>query len=151
MSFIETIKEKARNSIKTIVLPEAEDIRTLEAAETALKEQYAKIVLLGNEENIKTKALENDLDISKAIIINPTDSEKYDEYVNLLFELRSKKGNLKIQITFDKHHSTREVISIPFGFLIFDLSAEPLIDLISVITDSRLPIFSILTGLLPES
>lgn len=92
MAFIDDIKNRARQDLKTIVLPEAEDIRTLEAAETALKEQYAKIVLLGNEENIKTKALENDLDISKAIIINPTDSEKYDEYVNLLFELRSKKG-----------------------------------------------------------
>ena len=92
MEFIDDIKNRARQDLKTIVLPEAEDIRTLEAAETALKEQYAKIVLLGNEENIKTKALENDLDISKDIIINPTDSEKYDEYVNLLFELRSKKG-----------------------------------------------------------
>ena len=49
MNFIETIKERARQEIKTIVLPEAEDIRTLKATEVALKEKYANIILVGNE------------------------------------------------------------------------------------------------------
>ena len=44
MSFIESIKERARKEIKTIVLPEAEDIRTLKATEIALKEKYAKSI-----------------------------------------------------------------------------------------------------------
>ena len=56
MNFIETIKERARQEIKTIVLPEAEDIRTLKATEIALKEKYANIILVGNEKNIKEKA-----------------------------------------------------------------------------------------------
>ena len=42
MNFIENIKERARQEIKTIVLPEAEDIRTLKATEIALKEKYAQ-------------------------------------------------------------------------------------------------------------
>ena len=45
MSFIEEIKQRAKKEIKTIVLPEAEDIRILEATEQVLKEQYANIVL----------------------------------------------------------------------------------------------------------
>ena len=57
-----------------------------------LKEQYANIVLIGNEEKIKEKAKRNNLDISGAKIVDPCNSEKYDEYVNLLYELRKNKG-----------------------------------------------------------
>lgn len=46
MSFIETIKQRAKQNIKTIVLPEAEDIRTLKATEIVLKEKYANIILI---------------------------------------------------------------------------------------------------------
>ena len=52
MNFIESIKERARKDIKTIVLPEAEDLRILKAAEVAIKEKYANIVLLGNKNKI---------------------------------------------------------------------------------------------------
>ena len=46
MSFIETIKQRTKQNIKTIVLPEAEDIRTLKATEIVLREKYAKIILI---------------------------------------------------------------------------------------------------------
>ena len=61
MNFIEKIKERARQDIKTIVLPEAEDIRTLKATEVALKEKYANIILIGNEKEIKEKAKANNV------------------------------------------------------------------------------------------
>ena len=48
MTFIENIKKRAKENIKTIVLPEAEDIRILEATQQVLKEQYANIILVGN-------------------------------------------------------------------------------------------------------
>lgn len=92
MAFIDEVKKRAKCDVKTIVLPEADDIRTLEATHIALKEEYAQIVLLGNENSILEKAKESNLDISKATIINPETSEKYDEYVNKLYELRQKKG-----------------------------------------------------------
>ena len=60
MSFIEEIKKRAKQEIKTIVLPEAEDIRILQATEIALKEKYANIILVGNEKNIKEKASTSD-------------------------------------------------------------------------------------------
>ena len=65
MSFIEKVKQRAKKEIKTIVLPEAEDIRILEATEQVLKEQYANIVLVGNQEKIEKKAKENNIDINK--------------------------------------------------------------------------------------
>ena len=49
MSFIENIKLRAKSNIKTIVLPEANDIRTLEATNIVLNEGYAKVILIGNE------------------------------------------------------------------------------------------------------
>lgn len=92
MSFIEEIKQRAKKNIKTIVLPEAEDLRTLKATEQVLKEGYAKIILVGNKNEIKEKAEENKINIEGANIVDPNDFEKYDEYVNTLYELRKHKG-----------------------------------------------------------
>ena len=44
MAFIDEIKKRAKQEIKTIVLPESEDIRTLKATQIALKEKYVNIV-----------------------------------------------------------------------------------------------------------
>lgn len=92
MNFIDTIKERAKKDIKTIVLPETEDIRTLQATEKVLKEGFANIVLIGNVEKTKELANKNQISIEGAKIIDPSKSEKYDEYVNKFFELRQKKG-----------------------------------------------------------
>ena len=92
MTFIENIKKRAKEDIKTIVLPEAEDIRILEATQQVLKEQYANIILVGNKEKIEKKAKENNINIIGAEIVDPNNSEKHDEYVNLLYELRKHKG-----------------------------------------------------------
>ena len=92
MSFIEEIKQRAKKEIKTIVLPEAEDIRVLQATEKVLKEKYANIVLLGNEKEILEKAKTNNILIEGAKIIDPAKSENYEKYVNLLYELRKNKG-----------------------------------------------------------
>lgn len=92
MSFIEEIKQRAKQNIKTIVLPEAQDIRTLQATEQVLKEGYAKIILVGDKKEIEEKAKDNNIDITGAEIVEPCNSNKYDGYVNLLFELRKQKG-----------------------------------------------------------
>ena len=92
MSFIEDVKKRAKESIKTIILPESEDIRVLEAASKVMKQGFAKIILLGNEEKIKKNAEENGIELQDVKIINPRISEKKEEYANELFELRKKKG-----------------------------------------------------------
>ena len=92
MNFIESIKERARKDIKTIVLPESSDLRVVKAAETAVKEKYAKIILIGDEEKIKKMANENNLDLSEIKFINPKTFELKEQYSQKLFELRQAKG-----------------------------------------------------------
>jgi len=92
MSFIEEIKEKAKKEIKKIVLPEATDIRVLTATDAICKEEFAKVILVGNKAEIVKLAEENNLDISKAEIVEPQTSEKYEEYVEAFYELRKAKG-----------------------------------------------------------
>jgi len=92
MDFLERTIERAKSDIKTIVLPESSDLRIIKAASIALEKGIANIVLVGNQEEILSKASENALDVLQAIIVDPLKSEKYDEYVNSFYELRKKKG-----------------------------------------------------------
>ena len=92
MNFIEEIKNRARNELKTIILPETEDVRVLKAAEKVTKEGFAKIILVGNEKATQKLADENGINIDGIKIVNPAKSKKYEEYVNKFFELRQKKG-----------------------------------------------------------
>ena len=92
MGFVELLKKRAKESVKTIVLPETEDMRTLEATDKILKEGVAKIILIGNEEEINKKAAEGGFDISGAQIVDPATSEKTQGYIDKLVELRQKKG-----------------------------------------------------------
>ena len=97
MSFIENVKSKVKNDIKTIVLPESNDIRVLKATQQILKEEFADIILIGNREQINKLAKENNLDISKAKIVDPKTSNKFSSYANSFYELRKAKG-----MTLDK-------------------------------------------------
>ena len=92
MNFIESIKERAKKDIKSIVLPETEDIRTLQATEKILKEGFSNSILIGNEIDINKLADDNHINIEGANIVNPATSEKYNEYVQKFYELRQKKG-----------------------------------------------------------
>ena len=91
-AFIDKMKERAKNEIKTIVLAEGEDIRTLEAAQTVLKEGYAKIVILGNIAKINDMANEKGLVLDGAEIIDPETSDLTDGYAQKFYEMRKAKG-----------------------------------------------------------
>jgi len=90
MNFLEQIIKRAKEDKKTIVLPESTDIRTLKAAAMIQQQDIADIVLVGNEKEIKELA--GDLDISKAKIVDPLNSDKFEDYVNTFYELRKAKG-----------------------------------------------------------
>ena len=92
MDFIESIKERARKNIKTIVLPESSDLRVIKAAEIVVKENYAKIILIGDENSIKKMATDNNIDLSGVKFINPKTFELKEEYSQKLYELRQAKG-----------------------------------------------------------
>ena len=92
MSFIENMKEEAKKEIKTIVLPESEDLRTLKATQIVLEEGFANIVLIGDADDIKKQAEENNIDLTGAQIVNPATSNNFSRYANDLYELRKNKG-----------------------------------------------------------
>ncbi len=92
MSFINKIKSEAKKEIKTIVLPESDDLRILEATEMIIQEGFADIILIGNPDEINNIAAENNINISKAKIINPSTYSKFSKYASDLYELRKAKG-----------------------------------------------------------
>ena len=81
--FLNRMKSAAKADLKTIVLPEGEDPRTIVAATKIIEEGLAKIVILGNPDEI---------DVPGATVIDPRNSEKHEEYAQKFAELRAKKG-----------------------------------------------------------
>lgn len=94
-NILDEIKLKAKALQKTIVLCEGEDSRVVKAAADATKEGVAKIVLLGNEAEIK--AANPDVDLTGVTIVDPLTSEKLPVYIEKLCELRKSKGMLPEQ------------------------------------------------------
>ncbi|MCL2234507.1 MAG: phosphate acetyltransferase [Firmicutes bacterium] len=86
---IQTIKDKARKEMKTIVLPESNDERVVRAAEIITREKLAKVVLIGSDVEIKNRFPNINLDGIKIINNKEIDTTKYS---NKLFELRKEKG-----------------------------------------------------------
>ena len=89
-SFIQTIFERAKAHVKTIVLPESTDPRVLEAASKVLAQGIARVILLGDEKTLKAAA--GNWDISAAEFIDPEHFEEMDAYAEALAEIRRKKG-----------------------------------------------------------
>jgi len=93
MNLIDKIIARAKSNKQRIVLPEATEERTLTAADQALADDLADLILLGNIDEIHALADKLGLkNIDKATLIDPATSEKREEYAQLLFELRKKKG-----------------------------------------------------------
>ena len=93
MTLIEKIIARAKANRQRIVLPESLEERTLTAADRAVADQLVDIILIGNREEIMAKASELGLThVGGATIIDPATSPKTQEYANLLYELRKKKG-----------------------------------------------------------
>ncbi len=96
MDLITTIKNNAKKHNKCIVLPEGTEERTLKAADEIIREGIARIILLGNQEEINALASQHGLtSISQATIIDPVNHEKKEFYADMLFELRKSKGLTK--------------------------------------------------------
>ncbi|MBQ7470953.1 MAG: phosphate acetyltransferase [Prevotella sp.] len=109
MSLIERIIARACSNRQRIVLPESFEERTITAADRAIADGLADIILIGNREKILAYAASLGLThIAEATIIDPATSEKTEEYAQLLFQLRQKKG-----MTLEK---AREVVLNPLYF-----------------------------------
>lgn len=93
MSLIDKIVARAQANKQRIVLPESLEERTLTAADKALADGLAEIILIGNVDEIMALADKLGLKhVGEATIIDPATSEKTETYAQLLFELRKNKG-----------------------------------------------------------
>ncbi len=93
MALIDNIIARAKTNRQRIVLPESMEERTIKAADKALADELADIILIGNKNEILSYADSLGLtNIGKATIIDPATSEKTAEYATLLYELRKSKG-----------------------------------------------------------
>ena len=97
MNILDKLKQKAKQNLKKIVLPEATDIRVLTAAVEINSEKIAIPVLIGDEQEIIKIATDNNINISGIQIINPENSEWYPELATLLYDLRKEKGLDKLR------------------------------------------------------
>jgi phosphate acetyltransferase len=86
--------KRARKHRKHIVLPEGNDDRILNAAARLLAMDVVDISIIGNKKRIESRVVELGLvfDFSKVKIINPIESEHYEEYANTYYELRKHKN-----------------------------------------------------------
>lgn len=93
MELLDHIKQNARKHNMRIVLPEGYEERTIKAADIAIQEELAQIILIGDPAEISSHAAKLGLkNLSKATIINPKSHEKKDHYISTMVELRKSKG-----------------------------------------------------------
>ena len=92
MAIIDKIKAKAASDVKTIVLPEGEEERNVQAASKISKAGLARIIMLGDPEKVKAVAEKFGVCLCGVEIINPATSDKAGAYAEKLYELRKAKG-----------------------------------------------------------
>lgn len=92
LNFENTLYQKAKSNIKTIVLPEGDDERILLAGDELLRNNAVKIILLGSKEEIKNRCKKLNINLEKAQIINPCNNNYLDNFAKELYELRKNKG-----------------------------------------------------------
>jgi len=93
MELIDQIKLNARKYNKRIVLPEGYEERNLKAADIAIGEGLAQIILIGDPRDIAAKAEQFGLkNLNRAVIVDPLSHPMKDHYINMMVELRKSKG-----------------------------------------------------------
>ena len=93
MELIDRIKSNARKQNKRIVLPEGTEERTIQAADIAIEEGLAQIILIGDPAEINALASRKGLkNIGRAKIVDPKSHEMKERYIELMLELRKSKG-----------------------------------------------------------
>lgn len=89
---LQEIRQRASNNIQHIILPEGEDIRTVQAAEICAKEKIAKITILGNEEKIRDLARQSNANLNGVEILDHRKSSEFGKIAQFYHELRRAKG-----------------------------------------------------------
>ncbi|GAB4186813.1 MAG: phosphate acetyltransferase [Calditrichia bacterium] len=92
MQIVDRIREEAKKNIKTIVLPEGDEERTLKAAGYLAQHRLVNPVLLGDKSRIITEAQKTGVDLTGIEIIDPNEYPDIEEFASDYYELRKHKG-----------------------------------------------------------
>ncbi len=94
MDILGRFVEEARRRSQTVVLPEGEDARVLVAARRLLDERIARPVLLGERSRIEALASEEGVDLSDISVVEPAESDLFEEYVGTYIQRRGVKEGI---------------------------------------------------------
>jgi len=89
---IERITRNAVAAGKHILLPEAHDVRVLQAARQIVDKRYARVTVLGDESAVNKLASDNGIDLAGVTILNHKTDPRRGELVGRLYEKRKAKG-----------------------------------------------------------
>ena len=92
LGLLNQIRSKASERRKTIVLPESHDERILKAAEMLTKNNIVKVILLGDEEKVRSDAASSGADLQGVRVIDFLKSDLKTDLANVFFNLRKHKG-----------------------------------------------------------
>ena len=92
MSFIENVHQQAQAEEKRLVLPEGTEPRIIKAVPVILEKELADIILLGKEDEIRSIAEQEGVDLSGVEIVNPAKASNLADYAKSYYQLRKHKG-----------------------------------------------------------
>ena len=105
---IGSIKTKAKQLKRTVVLPDATDERAIKAARILTDEGIAGAILVGDEQQIRAKAASAGVNLGSIRVVDPARSEKLGDFAHIFFNLRKHKG---IELT-----EAQKTMAIPMFF-----------------------------------
>ena len=92
MELMNKLWAAAKADKRRIVLPEGDEERTIKATGKIVELGLAKPVLVGDENVIRSKAKDLDVDLTGVEVVDPNKSDRLEAYINAFYELRKNKG-----------------------------------------------------------
>ncbi len=93
MNFVETMKNRAQELQRRLVLPEGTEPRTIEAARRLVDERLAsEVTLVGVAEEVQATAAKAGISLDGIVVTTPQSSDRRKAYAAEYHDLRKKKG-----------------------------------------------------------
>ncbi len=89
---LEQIRQRAVADPQHIILPEGDDVRTLQAAEMCVRDKVAKITVIGSDEKVRELASQSGVNLNGVEILDHRKSADFGKIATLYYELRRAKG-----------------------------------------------------------
>ena len=89
---LQKIRARAAADPQHIILPEGDDIRTIQAAEICSRDRIAKITILGSDEKVRSLASQAGANLNGVGIIDHRKSDEFGKLATLYHQMRRSKG-----------------------------------------------------------